>query len=347
MALFEKKFCDVCGEKIGMLGNRKLEDGNLCKDCAKKLSPWFSERRQSTVQDIKNQLEYREQNRQNLNYFNPTRVIGDDWKLYIDDNQGKFCVCRRDIRSENADIIDLSQVSNVRSEVREDRDEIYDRDSEGNQVSYNPPRYEYKYEIFIIINVNTPYFDEIKFEVTGVGEGYDRYTEQFRRYEQIADDMVRALGGSGFVNSNMGGMNGGYAGGMNNNMGGFAGAAMAGVMNAVNGMNNNNMNNGGYNRMNNQQGYNNQQQYNQQGYNNQQGFNQQQGYNQPQQGYNQQGFNQQQNFNQQQQYNQQSGYNQQQQFNQQPQQQGGQWFCPNCGTQNNGAFCEGCGTPRQ
>ena len=49
MGLFDKKYCDVCGEKIGLLGNRKLEDGNLCKDCAKKLSPFFSERRASTV----------------------------------------------------------------------------------------------------------------------------------------------------------------------------------------------------------------------------------------------------------------------------------------------------------
>ena len=36
MGLFDKKYCDICGEKIGLLGNRKLEDGNLCKDCAKK-----------------------------------------------------------------------------------------------------------------------------------------------------------------------------------------------------------------------------------------------------------------------------------------------------------------------
>ena len=39
MGLFDKKICDICGEKIGLLGNRKLDDGNLCKDCAKKLSP--------------------------------------------------------------------------------------------------------------------------------------------------------------------------------------------------------------------------------------------------------------------------------------------------------------------
>ena len=34
--LFEKKICSVCGGEIGLLGNRKLEDGNLCKNCAKK-----------------------------------------------------------------------------------------------------------------------------------------------------------------------------------------------------------------------------------------------------------------------------------------------------------------------
>ena len=58
MGLFDKKYCSVCGEKIGFLGNRKLEDGNLCKDCARKLSPFFSERRHSTVAEIEEQLGY-------------------------------------------------------------------------------------------------------------------------------------------------------------------------------------------------------------------------------------------------------------------------------------------------
>ena len=62
MGLFDKKYCDICGEKIGLLGNRKLENGNLCKTCAKKLSPWFSDRRNSTVEEIKAQLAYREEN---------------------------------------------------------------------------------------------------------------------------------------------------------------------------------------------------------------------------------------------------------------------------------------------
>ena len=57
--LFEKKNCDVCGNKIGLLGNRKLEDGNLCKDCAAKLSPWFSERRHSTLDAVQHYQVFR------------------------------------------------------------------------------------------------------------------------------------------------------------------------------------------------------------------------------------------------------------------------------------------------
>jgi len=29
--IFDKKVCAICGGEIGLLGNRKLEDGNLCK----------------------------------------------------------------------------------------------------------------------------------------------------------------------------------------------------------------------------------------------------------------------------------------------------------------------------
>ena len=83
MGLFDKKYCDICGEKIGLLGNRKLEDGNLCKDCAKKLSPWFSDRRRSTVEDIKGQLTYREENREKAAQFCTTRSFGEDWRRPI------------------------------------------------------------------------------------------------------------------------------------------------------------------------------------------------------------------------------------------------------------------------
>ena len=82
MGLFDKKYCDVCGEKIGLLGNRKLEDGNLCKDCAKKLSPWMTDRRQSTVEEIRQHLAYREANERLLASIHPTSVLGGRTKVW-------------------------------------------------------------------------------------------------------------------------------------------------------------------------------------------------------------------------------------------------------------------------
>lgn len=37
MGLFDKKYCDICGEKVNMLTQKKLSDGQLCSDCKHKL----------------------------------------------------------------------------------------------------------------------------------------------------------------------------------------------------------------------------------------------------------------------------------------------------------------------
>ena len=78
--LFEKKECSICGGEIGLLGNRKLEDGNMCKTCAAKLSPWFEDRRESTVAQIEEQLAYREANKEKVAAFTTTRTLGQDTK---------------------------------------------------------------------------------------------------------------------------------------------------------------------------------------------------------------------------------------------------------------------------
>ena len=109
MGLFDKKYCDICGEKIGLLGNRKLENGNLCKNCAKKLSPWFSDRRNSTVEEIKAQLAYREENQGKVAAFHTTRTLGTDTKVLLDEDAGKFMVTRaRDLQEANPDVLDFA-----------------------------------------------------------------------------------------------------------------------------------------------------------------------------------------------------------------------------------------------
>ena len=167
MALFEKKFCDFCGRKIGLLGNKKLEDGNMCKECALKLSPWFSERRHSTKADIQGQLDYREANKAAVAAFHTTRSIGRFYKLLIDEDAGKFMVTASgNLEAANPDVLDYSQVTGCDLDIRESRNELRHADKDGKQVSYVPPRYEYSYNYYVTIRVNHPYFDEISYSLS-------------------------------------------------------------------------------------------------------------------------------------------------------------------------------------
>ena len=131
MGLFDKKYCDICGEKIGLLGNRKLEDGNLCKNCAAKLSPFFSERRRSTVEDIKRQLAYREENEKLVRDFNPDVMFDGSTKGYLSTvSEAVIVTGSSNWRSANTDIINLSQVVAVDTNIKENREEIFFEDSD-------------------------------------------------------------------------------------------------------------------------------------------------------------------------------------------------------------------------
>ena len=128
--LFDKKHCSICDGEIGLLGNRKLEDGNLCKNCAAKLSPWFSDRRSSTV-------------------------------------DRKFIVTRsRNYKNDNPDVLDYADVTGCEIKTDESKSEIYRKDNDGKNVSYIPKRYKYEYEVEMLLHVNNPYFTEIKFDLT-------------------------------------------------------------------------------------------------------------------------------------------------------------------------------------
>ena len=160
--LFEKKVCDICGGEIGMLGNRKLDDGNLCKNCAKELSPWFSDRRHSTVEEIRQQLAYREDNKKKVQMFQITRDFkGSNAHVFIDDQHGWFTIASRISVENNPDILELSQITNCRLDVEQERTEEFYEDKEGNEQSYDPPRYNYSYDYKIEIGVRAPWFNEM------------------------------------------------------------------------------------------------------------------------------------------------------------------------------------------
>ena len=55
MGLFDKRICSICGSEISIIqiGDKKLADGDLCKKCAAKLSPFFTGYKKTTLAEIK------------------------------------------------------------------------------------------------------------------------------------------------------------------------------------------------------------------------------------------------------------------------------------------------------
>lgn len=219
MGLFDKKYCSICNEKIKLLGNRKLEDGNLCKNCAGQLSYWFSERRHSTVSEIREQLAYREENKKKAAQFQTTRSFGDRWRVLLDDSHGWFTVTNsRNLMEENPDILDFGALTGCRLDIDEQRTELMREDKDGKEVSYVPPRYEYRYDFDIIITVNTPYFDDMRFrlnsssvemtneDAASLGRNMGRILTgskpltfdpscnlEYQQYKQMGDEICEAL----------------------------------------------------------------------------------------------------------------------------------------------------------
>ena len=235
--LVEDKFCNLCGAKLGVLfDNNSLKDGNrICNDCEAKLSPFFTGRKQATLDDIKRQLEYRENNRAAVAAFNPTAVYGYNLKVYIDTAAGKFCVARgNDWRNTNPDIIDLSQVTGASVDIRENRHELKTEGEDGRMVSYDPPEYEYSYDFHLNIQVNSPWFNQIHVDLTDDNNlPTTRSEELYRQYDAMSRECVAVLRRQA--------MPGSYTNGMN--MSGFGAMSIVGALGAVLGaMGNNNAN---------------------------------------------------------------------------------------------------------
>lgn len=84
MGLIDEAYCGICGEKTDFPDSLQLKDGSLCKSCAAKLSPRFSWRYTSTVEEIRDHLVYRAENAKAMESLHADLVFGDAEKIYLD-----------------------------------------------------------------------------------------------------------------------------------------------------------------------------------------------------------------------------------------------------------------------
>lgn len=345
MGLFDKKFCDICGEKVNMLTQQKLSDGYLCSDCKHKLGSFTSGWKQRNVEDVKKHLELREQNKQKYQQFSCSATAGGrNSSIQVDFNNRWFifAIDNRDYKSGNPQVFDFSQLQDFwmeqefRSLSDSDNDGIPDnRDNFDNRQMNNATGFGGMNQMMNAMNnmnmqnsmVNVPLSaqpfirNSSSYSSSGIKEVSD-INVCFRVTDPFITEPISFSVSNSITSGNQMELMQAYE----------AGVQVMQLCQQIKQGGAQNMNQGFGQQMNN--GYGQPMQQN--------------GYAQPmQQGYVQQNYQQpmQQGYAQPQQPMQQ-GYAQQpaQQPMQQPAQNAA-WFCPNCGTQNTSKFCSGCGTP--
>ena len=202
--LFEKKNCSICGGEIKLMGNTKVSDGNICKECVAKLSPYFKSYKNATVASIQEQLEYREKNKAEVDKFHATRTLGlTQTKIHIDEDNKTFCVTSASVlKDANPDIIPLASVTGVEIEIDDRETEEKTRNAQGEMVSYVPKKVNYYYDFYCQITVNHPYFNTIRFKINKdsvkilggpvkpVNPGMDA---SYRDYQRLGNDIKNIL----------------------------------------------------------------------------------------------------------------------------------------------------------
>ena len=200
--LFEKKDCEICGGEIGLLGNTKLADGDMCKDCKAKLSPLFRVEKETTVSDIVQQIAYREENKKALEDFRPDEEFGNSEKLFVDTAAKKFAFAANgDWQETESDILDFSQVTRVETDIEEYTDstsESHDEDEEYDEIDENETVDVPVSNFHVVLHVDSPYFDTIFIFLSDGDDpsdiGDDSQIAKYRKYEQQMNRIRELFG---------------------------------------------------------------------------------------------------------------------------------------------------------
>lgn len=201
MALFEKKTCDICGNKLGLSGRLKAADGIVCKSCAARLSPWAGDQKGATLYELRRQLVHREANRQLVADFDTSRSYGEKDRICMDAGRRQFMIVRTDnVTLENPDVIPYDKVTDCFYTVEEDRVEDLQKDERGKTVSFDPPQFHYLFDFVVTISVRDQDFDSLTFRLNkdsvsipggeaGVPASEREANMDYRRYVHAAEEI--------------------------------------------------------------------------------------------------------------------------------------------------------------
>lgn len=168
--LTRKDTCAICGTEKNALtgGMKKLSDGKLCKECRKKLSPFYSLSESVSTGEIKAHLAYREKNREAVADFTPSvRVSGHKNVFFADEAAQKFLLSPNDnYKALNADVFSISDVLSVEPIIRRSpqANVLYDANHQQVTPAGNEPyQNTFTYDLSVSITLNLPWLNSIEY----------------------------------------------------------------------------------------------------------------------------------------------------------------------------------------
>ena len=98
----------------------------------------------------------------------------------------------RNIQEANPDVLDFADVTGCNVDIDEHKTEIKRKGPDGKDISFVPPRYTYSYDFYVVINVNNPWFDQIRFQLNPSRvDGQSR--RDYTQYQNMGEEIRTAL----------------------------------------------------------------------------------------------------------------------------------------------------------
>ncbi|NLB51243.1 MAG: DUF4428 domain-containing protein [Clostridiaceae bacterium] len=198
MGIFDRKVCDVCGGKAGLLGGKKVKDGRLCSECAKKQSPYLSSRKNFTVDEMKQHLEDRAANQVTVREFEPTRTGGSSLKLYLDDARGLWFITRsRRYQEDNPDVFTAEQILGARIDIEKgNRVETIERAipaKDGKPAVPAKTKEVVYYNFYVLIDVSHPWVNQMRLKVNSSSLEGGPHHPDYKEAQRDAGEIVEML----------------------------------------------------------------------------------------------------------------------------------------------------------
>lgn len=200
MGLFDRKSCDICGGKTGLLGGKKVKDGRMCSECAKKQSPYLTSRKNFTVEEMKQHLDDRAENKELIQSFEPTRTAGSSLKLYIDDGRGLWFITKaRRYQDANPDIFTAEQILGARVDIEQgNRTETIERAvpaKDGKPAIPAKTKEVTYYNFYVLIDVSHPWVNQMRLQVNNSSLEGGILHPNYKEANRDAKEIVAALVG--------------------------------------------------------------------------------------------------------------------------------------------------------